>query len=333
MRRAIGWALRAWDRFFFSRFDPYSLALVRVSLGVLWLMVLLFMIPNWARFFAADGLPSAVDPALTSRQDPWSVFAWTDGWLNVWAWWVFGVVTAALWIVGLCTRTMTVAVWVLISSMVHRDLMLINGEDVVLHAMLWLALFMPLGHELSVDEWLRQRRLKKQGFADTRPLPMIWATRLMQLMIVSVYAFSLPRKLTSDVAWWNGDAFFFAVINHHWSRWPWKGLFFHHWLSATMTYGTIAAEGLFPIAVWFRRTRVAAVVVMTVFHVLIAVMLCNVAFFSLSMAATFWAFVPGQTSRRWVAILAIRRNVLWPTLRRTRKSRSSANATDLLVAD
>ncbi len=319
---------RDWDRIFFSRFDPHAVALFRISIGLLWLLVLLFMTPNWHRFFGADGLPGAVDPTLW--HDPWSVFACTDGWLPVSFWWVFGVVTAVLFVIGLATRCMAVCVWVLLGSMIHRNLMLTNGEDVTLHMAFWWALFMPLGHELSVDEYLRLRRLTARGQLDARPMPMIWSTRMLQLSIAGIYVFSLPRKLAGDVAWWNGDAFFFAIVNGHWSKWPWKELFYHHWLSAMATYGAIVAEGTFPIIVWFRRTRVSAVIVMSCFHVMIALMLDNVAFFSLSMVTMYWVFIPGETSRRWMekAATIVKRMRLASKLFDREPHAISANTTD-----
>jgi len=57
------------------------------------------------------------------------------------------------------------------------------------------------------------------------------------------------------------------------------------------------------VLVWFRRTRHPAVVGLAALHLGIAVMLQNVTFFTLSMACSFWVFVPGETTRRLGAAL------------------------------
>ncbi|MCP6167295.1 hypothetical protein NL404_27095, partial [Klebsiella pneumoniae] len=86
----------AWNRFWFARFDPFSLGPCRISMGTLWLMVVLFMTPNWERFFGPDGLPGANDPYLAHKQDWFSVFRWGDSYVNLWFWYYFAVVTAVL---------------------------------------------------------------------------------------------------------------------------------------------------------------------------------------------------------------------------------------------
>ncbi len=289
---------RAWDSFFFSRFDPYSLGLLRIFTGVLWLVLLGFYTPNWGRFFAADGIAGIVD--MTRYHDPWSLMTYFEGTISIDTWWWIGLVVGLLYVIGFCTRTMTIGLWLVVSSLVHRQIILVGAEDLVLRMVLFWCMFMPLGREWSVDAWLRRRRLK--GRPDPRPLPMIWATRMLQLNIACFYLFSLPMKLTTDPAWLNGDAFFFSVINDTWARWPWPWMFYPKWMSMLGTYGAIAVEASFPILVW-TRWRLPMVIAMVFFHVMLALMLENVTLFSMSMAVTYWVFIPGETSRAWVRAL------------------------------
>jgi hypothetical protein len=295
-----GLLVRAWDRFFFREFDPYSVGVLRIALGLVWLAMLGFMMPNWERFFAADGLSGVVDKSLW--QDPWSVFHYTDSLFSVWVWWFVGVTAGVLLTIGLFSRVAIFVCWALMGSMVTRTLMLVNGEDLVLRMVMFWCLFMPIGHELSVDA----RRWRRRNPGRERPRPTIWATRMLQLNVLCIYWFSLPLKLTTDPAWLNGNAFFFSVVNDTWARWPWPELFYRHWLSAIATYTAIFAEGTFGIWVWFRRTRTAAVVVMMSFHFMIAFMLQNVTFFNLSMIVCFWGFLDGATTRRWATWLTPR---------------------------
>jgi hypothetical protein len=97
------------------------------------------------------------------------------------------------------------------------------------------------------------------------------------------------------------------MMNQMWSRWPWPEVFYGDWgdiLSAIGTYGTVLIEGAFPLLVWFRPTRPYVLAAATAMHLGIAVFLQNVTFFSLAMVCSFWLFVPGETTRRWIAFLS-----------------------------
>ncbi len=309
---------RAWDRFFFSRFDPYSLGPLRISIGLLWLALLFFLYFNWHRFYGADGMGGKVDASLW--QDPWSLFHLTDGVFDVIVWWWIGVAAGVSFTVGLFTRTMTIVIWLILGSMLHREILLAGAEELVLRMAMWWCIFMPLGRSMSVDEWWRKKRLK--GRPDPRPLPMIWATRMLQVNVALVYLFSMPMKLTTDWAWLNGDAFFFAIINDHWAKWPWPEMFYQKWMSMIATYSAILVEFSFAFLVW-TRWRASMVLAMWGFHLALATMLDNVAFFSLSMAVTYWAFIPPETSRRWVAFLL--------AVVRARPTRGQLSADDVIT--
>jgi len=64
-----------------------------------------------------------------------------------------------------------------------------------------------------------------------------------------------------------------------------------------LTYGSILVEGLFPILVWFPKTKLYSIAAITSFHLGIALCLQNVTFFSLAMVCSFWVFVPSSSIR------------------------------------
>lgn len=309
-RRHPGWGLKAFlralDSFWFDRADPFSLALFRISLGSLMLVTLLCLLPNWERYYGAAGVLSLVDPRFQDGQDAWSCFYWTDGILPVHVWWLVGVVGAVGMTVGWSTRFWTIVLYVLQCSMIHRNRMAVNGEDLVYRMVLFYSCFATLDRDLSLAAWWNRTRLAGSGaqpigaFAQgPSSWPSNWPVRLMQINIALIYVFSLPDKLLTDPAWLDGTALYFVMINSHWGRWPWPWMFYSGALSKVATYTAIAMEGAFPILVWLPRTRVAITVTMALFHLGIAVCLQNVTFFSLAMVAALWVFVPGDRSRRW----------------------------------
>lgn len=291
--------LAAWDRFWFSRFDPLSVSVFRICLGLLLLAFYLANGPNWERFYAADGALSldVLDPSK-ARQSWWSLFYWTEGLLPVRAWWWVGLAAAAGFTVGWWTRLCTVLLFAIQTSMSHTNWTAISGEDIVFRLLLFGSCFAPLSWTLSLDSWLRQRRGRAPAHPDG---PLIWPVRLLEINVALIYALSVANKLADDIAWQDGTAIYWAVLDSSWSRWPWPELFAGpagEILSAVATYGTLLIEGAFPLLVWFRRTRLWIILPLAALHLGIAVFLQNLVFFSLAMICSFWLFLPAETTRR-----------------------------------
>lgn len=222
----------------------------------------------------------------------WSVFYWTKGILPVKTWWLAGLLAAVSFTMGCQTRLSTVLLWALQVSMLNRNRLAMNGEDLAFRMLLFYSCFAPLGYCLSIDLW-RQRR----GSVESMPLPSIWPVRLLQVNVALVYALSLPQKLVNDPAWRDGTALYWTMMNDTWSRWPGQPVFLGGFLCAALTYGTILAEGLFQILVWFRRTRFWALGAIASTHLGIVFLLQNITFFSLSMICSFLLFVPASSLR------------------------------------
>lgn len=290
-----------WNHFWFRRFDPLSVGLFRIFLGSLMLIMFAASYPGWVSFYDADGILSLNDPDLDPYRQPvgWSLFALTQDLLPTMFWWWFGTLVTISFIAGLATRLCTISLFLLVCSMVNRTPVMVNGEDLVFRMLLFHGMFAPLGHSLSLDAWLRRRWRRRAGLEDAPPRPMIWAIRMMQINVALIYVISLPFKLADDAAWLQGDAIYWTLASDMWSRgwfpemgYRWGGAF-----SKLATYGTILIEGQFPILVCFRRTRLLAIGLVTSLHLGIAVMVPNVALFTLSMVCAFWIFMPPATTR------------------------------------
>jgi hypothetical protein len=165
----------------------------------------------------------------------------------------------------------------------------VNGEDLVVRMLLFYSCFAPLGAALSVDAARRP--------PPVRP-PQIWGVRLIQINLCLVYVFTQSHKVFGDVVWRNGDAMYYTMVSRVWSRWPWPGLYYDGAVSALSTWASLLVEIGFPIAVWFGRVRVWAVLAAAVLHLVIALALANVGFFNLSMVCSFCAFLTTDDLRR-----------------------------------
>lgn len=291
-----------WDRLWFAKYDPLSASFFRIFLGALLIVYFIANYPNWERFFAADGIISldVVDPART--QTDWvSIFYWTEGMVPIGVFWWIGLLASICFAIGFQTRASTITLFVLMVSMVHRNLTIVNGEDLTFRMVLFYSCFAPLNRTLSVDSWIKRRWAEKEGRVLPSLLPDIWPIRLMQINIALIYVISLPNKFVDDPSgWlWEGTAIYWAMTSNLWARWPWTEIFYGGFLSKVITYGTVVVEAAFPLLVWFNRTRLYAIAGIAGLHLGIPILLKNITFFTLAMVCSFWVFVPSSDIRNW----------------------------------
>jgi hypothetical protein len=300
-KRIAAW----WSEVWFQRVDPASAGLFRICIGLLFFAMWACLYTNWEAYYGLNGVQSLTDSSLPqTAEDSWSVFYWTSGIVPLRLFWWAGLLAALGFTIGFQTRLCTIALYVLQTSMIHRNRWVANGEDLVFRMVLFYSCFAPLNHAFSLDKWLDDKKpLAKRAFAQW---PRIWPLRLIQVTIALIYVISLPNKLADDVAWSNGTAIYLSVVSNLWSRCPFPSLFYG-WLSHVLTYATVLIEGSFPILVWFRKTKLPAIAAIVALHVGIALMLKNVTFFSLSMACSVSIFLPPEITRaalsrahRWV---------------------------------
>lgn len=117
-----------------------------------------------------------------------------------------------------------------------------------------------------------------------------WPFRLVQIQLCLIYLSSGLLKL-SGYTWRNGSALFYVV--HRKGTWNIDGVpalstqqqyacsisdLFGKWLNHSiifedldilhgLTWATVALELLFPVLVWFRRSRLLVLVSITLFHI------------------------------------------------------------------
>jgi hypothetical protein len=75
------------------------------------------------------------------------------------------------------------------------------------------------------------------------------------------------------------------------NQYPWLTLVWDGWLRKALTFGTVFIEAYFPLAVWFRKTRLFAIIGISSLHLGIALLIPNVTYFTLAMVCCFAAFL------------------------------------------
>jgi predicted DCC family thiol-disulfide oxidoreductase YuxK len=161
--------------------------------------------------------------ALTAHYTDFGVLP-RESWLNLsrtpWHWSIHGmsghpalqvllfsiaIGLALCLLVGYRTRLATIATWALLISLQNRNPLLIFAGDHVLRAVLFWAMFLPLGAYYSIDRALN---------SSAKPIPK-WiyngATFALIIQICYIYIWSAAFKTKSPMWWPDGEAVYYSL--------------------------------------------------------------------------------------------------------------------------
>jgi uncharacterized membrane protein YphA (DoxX/SURF4 family) len=296
-----------WTRFWHVPVRAERLALTRILLGLALLTNQLFeLYPRWEEFFGPTGVaPNGIHDGDMLHNWSWTVvFVSTDRpdvlWLLFWAW----VLVTFLFVLGLGTRVMAVAVWFLTNCFMNANPRILNGGDMVLQLGVFLLMLMPTGRALSLDAWIRRR------FFGGPPGPYYtpaWGVRVLQIQLCMIYCTTGLIKLQGygigKGTWWDGTTVHY-LYNYVWmNRWSYAQLPLPLWVTAPMTFTSVWWETLFPVfMVTNKWTRRAALLFGILFHLGIWFTVevgwfgfYTMAFYGVFTSCEFWAW---WTSRK-----------------------------------
>jgi hypothetical protein len=284
-------------------FDPRSLGLCRILLGIALLVDL------WLRFLGVDVW--FTDEGLLPSQamgppGPFSLFLYASTRGQALAGMALAAVVYLLFTVGFMTRLFHILSLSLVAviSLTNRMFVLENGGHYVLKVLVIWSVFLPLGRRLSIDA-LRSARGARAGrvpaVADGRPVVSLAVLALL-LQLAVIYLFNVIQK--TGPAWRDGSAVHYVLhdermntavavwIREHLPELALRGL----------TWATLALEAaavilvLSPVAT--RHLRLLAVVLLPALHAGFAVCLvlgvfswAMIAFFPLLLAPAHWAWI------------------------------------------
>ena len=152
----------------------------------------------------------------------------------------FAAATTAF-MLGWRTRIMGVLAWLLMLSITQRNPLYMEGTDLVYDCFFFYLILSRCGHAYSLDNWLRCRRLRREGLlsapdgpgagAGVAPSPAhprglaaiyrripAWPRLLMILQLATIYVYTGCAK-TGDV-WLRGDSLYYALNMDHFYRVP-----------------------------------------------------------------------------------------------------------------
>lgn len=279
-------------------FDVRSLALLRMGLALVILIDLFWRFPDIAAHYSDVGvLPrtAIIDEFLHPWY--WSVHLLSGQPFVQGLLFAIAALLALAMLVGYRTRLVTIASWVLLVSLHHRNPTLLFAADSVLRTVMFWAMFLPLGAAYSVDIALNPKAhlVPKQIFSGA-----VIAFTVQQCFI---YIFSAVFKTTSDIWWPDLTAVYYALSFDQYVT-PLGALVLKLPVIVLkiFTLATLILEWVGPLFLFMPyRThffRTATVITFILLHVGFGLTL-NIGMFPLLSIVTWLTFIPSSVWERW----------------------------------
>jgi hypothetical protein len=310
----------AWNRFWFTPADAFSLAVLRVLTGLMAVYGLATLTPDLVRFFGPGGLVP-VDVIRSMRAaGPDSPFPSTAiSFLELiaspgelYAIHAAALIVAVMFTLGIYSRVTGVLLFIAVLAYVHRGPMLATPMEHVLTMALMYLCWSPCGEFLSVDAWRRRRRgpVAVVETAERRGRASVIANvalRLIQVHLTIVYLMMALAKINDGVAadageyhaWWMGEAVWWLAARPGAPMADLSGILGSSSVLVNLwTMAIVAFELGFAIFVWVPATRPLVLAIAAPMWLSLAV-ITGLAPFCLMMLIGNLAFFQPETLRSW----------------------------------
>ena len=282
-----GWLAAFRDRY---SLDVRSLALLRIGLALVILADLFTRAGDLSAHYSDAGvLPRVVLNDGILKTGYWSNHALRGSKVLQGHLFLVAGMAAISMLIGYHTRVAVIVSWTLLISLHNRNPLLIFAADDVLRAVMFWAMFLPLGAAYSVDRAMNTA---------TRLVPLkVFSGATFALMVQQcfVYIFSAVFK-TTNAAWWpDGTAVYYALSYDQYVTALGHFLLNLGPLLTVFTLVTLLLEWLGPLLIWSPIKndvcRMVAVVIFISLHAGFGFTL-NLGIFPFLSIFTWLAFIP-----------------------------------------
>lgn len=285
----IAWchkASLAFDRFLFASCDPVMCSVLRIAVGLLASIYALAWLPDAALWFSNEGVLQSKTAAILHNGQYKSLYFLLPqtsevAFVSV----MLLLIQSVLLLLGVFSRFQAACIFVLLTSLQHRNLLIVDGQDSVMRWLIFFLIFMPVDHAWSLWRWIRG------GPPSMATQANAWALRLVQIELTAIYFSTAIIKLTG-ATWRDGTALYYvARMDDLFGRfWLPDVLFESAWTVKPITWAVLAIEVALPFALWIPRWRIGAIVTGFLLHLAIEYAM-NIFLFEWLMMAGLIAFV------------------------------------------
>jgi hypothetical protein len=304
--------LKAWNRFFFGPISARPLGAFRIVFGLVLLVYLALMIPEFEFYYTGAGLLQGTEAREAAGPLRFSPLQYVQSPAIAYA--VLGATMAAAagLALGWRTRVMAVLVYLGMLSLYHRNVSSNGGPDAIPMIMSFYMMFCPAGAAYSLDA---RRATRKRG-SYVEPLIVPWAQRLLQMQLCLVYFQSSVIKCQGAL-WRDGTTVHYVLFNREFGWFDLEWLAQYPLLVNYMTHSAILMQFALAFWLWFRPTRRWAILAGIALHLGIRPVL-NIPGFGEFMTATYITFLaPDELDavircldpRAWLARLGLNASI------------------------
>ncbi len=291
-----GWwraASLALDRFLFASCDPVMCSVLRMAVGLLACVYALAWLPDAALWFSDEGVLQSRTAAILHGGQYKSLYHFLPQTSEM----AFASVMllfaqSVLLALGVFSRFQAACIFLLLTSLQHRNVLIVDGQDSVMRWLIFFLIFMPVDHAWSL--WRAIRR----GPPSSATQANAWGLRLVQIELTAIYFSTAIIKLTG-ATWRDGTALYYvARMDDVFGRfWLPDFLFESGWMVKPITWFVLAIEVALPFALWIPRWRLWAILFGFLLHLSIEYAM-NLFLFEWLMMAGLLAFTK-PSDFRW----------------------------------
>lgn len=301
--KSITSAMNAVDHWFFGKGDSHTLAMVRILVGCLALVNLLFLFPTIPDFFLETGfVPLKSNLIYFGEMNRINLLSGAADPTLVYAFFGVGLLATIGVILGWYTRLNTIVFALFFISLHHRNGLILHGGDTILRQLAILLAVSPCGWAYSLD---RKRAIAK-GQADPAEIQVsLWPQKLIQIQVAVVYFTTVWHKWHGNY-WREGSAVWYTMQLGEFKKFPVPGFMFSEWFVKLTSYGTLLVELALATLVFFKPFRKWVLILGILMHGFIEYSM-NIPLFAFLMVSTYVSFYEGREVKDWVTGIRVGR--------------------------
>ena len=295
---------RGFDLFFFQPVSPLPLATFRIVFGLCVVATLLLLRPDWLDWF---GVHAWITPSTQSVLEPgvriniFQVLPESDTWILAF-FWIF-LAFSVLLTLGFCTRLSSIVVYVGLTSIQQRNLLIMHGGDTFLRVSSFFLMFAPAGAALSIDRIIRIRRGSEGGTVVPRSP---WAQRMIQIELSLLYITSFWWKAKGHT-WWDGSALYYITHLPEIQRFPIPAWVREPLMLKLGSWLALGIELSLGVLIWFRRVRYPVLLIGLGFHLCLEYAI-NIPMFQWDVLTAYVLFIDSIHLERFARFIRARVN-------------------------
>ena len=259
-------------RFFSQAVPVETLGLFRIAAAGFALIQLFVLLPDWMLLYGPDGiLPWEISEAIASDYLPkLSVVADVLTTLHLSEIQTIYIVTSVYFLsligllLGYKTRLMAILSWLIHLLLNTTGHMTAYGVETFTHISLFYCMVLPVNQALLFDALKGKKRLP--GYLVTL------SVRMIQLHLCIMYFASGLEKAMGE-QWWNGEAVWIALHQDQFSQFNADWMASVPWVPKLLCWGTLVIETLFPLGMFWSKTKKIWLAGILSMHLFIAIFL------------------------------------------------------------